>query len=76
MTNSGPDAAFRSDNMILDFKNVSVKEIQAPEAVIWIDRLVRSHFCFSLSVIYKWLYARSVTSDKILYLLTLIHRLS
>jgi hypothetical protein len=29
MTNSGPDVFFRSDNMILDFKNFSVREIQA-----------------------------------------------
>jgi hypothetical protein len=29
MTNSGPDVFFRSDNMILDFKNLSVREIQA-----------------------------------------------
>jgi hypothetical protein len=30
MTNSGPDVIFRSDNMILDFKNLSVREIQPP----------------------------------------------
>jgi hypothetical protein len=30
MTNSGSDVFFRSDNMILDFKNLSVREIQAP----------------------------------------------
>jgi hypothetical protein len=30
MTNSGPEVTFRSDNMILDFKNLSVREIQAP----------------------------------------------
>jgi hypothetical protein len=30
MTNSGLDATFRSDNLILDFKNLSVREIQAP----------------------------------------------
>jgi hypothetical protein len=30
MTNSGPDVTFRSDNMILDFKNLGVREIQAP----------------------------------------------
>jgi hypothetical protein len=29
MTNSGPDVFFRSDNMILDFKNLSAREIQA-----------------------------------------------
>jgi hypothetical protein len=29
MTNSGPAVTFRSDNMILDFKNLSVREIQA-----------------------------------------------
>jgi hypothetical protein len=29
MTNSGPDVIFRSDNMILDFKNLSVREIKA-----------------------------------------------
>src|SRR6266516_3113840 len=32
MTNSGPEVFFRSDNMILDFKNLSVREIQAPTA--------------------------------------------
>ena len=30
MTNSGPEVIFRSDNMILDFKNLSVREIQPP----------------------------------------------
>ena len=30
MTNSGHDVTFRSDNMILDFKNLSVREILAP----------------------------------------------
>lgn len=30
MTNSGPEVTFRSDNMILDFKNLSVREIQLP----------------------------------------------
>ena len=30
MTNSGPDVMFRADNMILDFKNLSVREIQPP----------------------------------------------
>jgi hypothetical protein len=30
MTNSGPAVTFRSDNMILDFKSLSVREIQAP----------------------------------------------
>jgi hypothetical protein len=33
MTNSGPDVFFRSDNMILDFKNLSIREIQAIPAV-------------------------------------------
>ena len=27
VTNSGPDVLFRSDNIILDFKNLSVREI-------------------------------------------------
>jgi hypothetical protein len=31
ITNSGPDVMFRSDNLILDFKNLSVREIQASE---------------------------------------------
>ena len=31
MTNSGPDAAFKSDNMILDFKNLTVREILPPK---------------------------------------------
>ncbi|HMH10585.1 MAG TPA: hypothetical protein VK553_07730, partial [Candidatus Nitrosopolaris rasttigaisensis] len=30
MTNSGPEVTFRSDNMILDFKNLSVREILPP----------------------------------------------
>jgi hypothetical protein len=31
--NSGPIATFRSDNMIWDFKNLSIREIQAPSEV-------------------------------------------
>jgi hypothetical protein len=30
MTNSGAEVTFRSDNMILDFKNLSVREILPP----------------------------------------------
>ena len=31
MTNAGPNVMFRSDNLILDFKNLSTREIQSPE---------------------------------------------
>ena len=30
ITNSGPTATFRSDNLIFDFKNLSIREIKAP----------------------------------------------
>ncbi len=30
ITNSGPIATFRADNLIFDFKNLSIREIQAP----------------------------------------------
>ena len=31
MTNAGPNVMFKSDNLILDFKNLSTREIQSPE---------------------------------------------
>jgi hypothetical protein len=31
MTNAGPNVMFRSDNLILDFKNLSTREIQSPD---------------------------------------------
>jgi hypothetical protein len=30
ITNSGPTATFRADNLIFDFKNLSIREIKAP----------------------------------------------
>ena len=32
ITNSGPMIFFRADNMILDFKNLSVREIEPPDS--------------------------------------------
>jgi hypothetical protein len=31
VTNSGPIATFRSDNMVWDFKDLSIREIQPPQ---------------------------------------------
>lgn len=33
VTNSGPIATFRADNMVLDFKDLSIREIQAPSNI-------------------------------------------
>jgi hypothetical protein len=33
VTNSGPIATFRADNMVLDFKDLSIREIQPPSSI-------------------------------------------
>ena len=37
VTNPGPIATFRTDNMILDFKDLSIREIQPPSRIILIS---------------------------------------
>jgi hypothetical protein len=33
ITNGGPNVTFRSDNLVMDFKNLSVREIQASNSL-------------------------------------------